>query len=475
MLDFKYNMHKPEIKLYNTLGKEKQIFKPIKEGKVGMYHCGPTVYDEPHIGNLKAYVFADTLRRMFEFNGYEVTQVINITDIGHLSDDGDEGEDKMTKAIKREGKAMTLKSMREIADSYYASFRNAIKELNILDANVYPFASDHIKEDIDMINILLAKDVAYKTSRGIYFDTSKNKDYGKLGQTEGEESRIGEDSEKKNYKDFAVWKFDNDLGYEADFGKGFPGWHIECSAMSDKYLGKSFDIHTGGVDHIPVHHNNEIAQSESAHDGAALANYWIHNAFLIINGGKMAKSMGQFLTLESLKEKGINPIIYRYWLLTARYSTPVNFSYEALEDSSRAYSNLIDLISNILNEENKNNHSEIYNNYLLNFTTFVNDDLDTPKAIALLWSLLKDIEVSNDEKTSLVEEFDRVLGLNLIENARKITEINIPQKVKKLIEEREIARKNKDWATSDLIRMKINDLGYKIEDLDIDSYKVSKL
>ena len=476
-----------DIFLYNTLGKTKQKFVPITPGKIGMYHCGPTVYDYPHIGNLKAYVFADTLRRVFEYNGYEVNQVINITDIGHLSSDGDEGEDKMTKAILREGKPMTLISMREIADFYYTSFKDACKDLNILSATTYPFASDHIKEDVEMISTLLEKDIAYKTSRGIYFDTSKKADYGKLGQVDGEESRIGEDSEKINYKDFAVWKFDDKLGYDTPFGKGFPGWHIECSAMSSKYLGNSFDIHTGGVDHIPVHHNNEIAQSECAHDGAPLANYWMHNAFLIFDGGKMAKSSGTFITMETLKEKGISPLAYRYWLLTARYSTAINFSYEALEDASRAYAKLIDSISGLLTDATDKNkqqaeESDTFKEYKINFSTFVNDDLDTPKAIALMWSLLKDVEIENNEKIKLIEEYNKVLGLQIIEKAKENKQMeedieeNLPEEVRNLIEKREEARKNKDWGESDLLRMKINDLGYKIVDAGADSKpKISKI
>jgi cysteinyl-tRNA synthetase len=449
-----------------------------------MYHCGPTVYDQPHIGNLRSYVFADTLRRVFEYNGYEVNQVINITDIGHLSSDGDEGEDKMTKAIKREGKTMTLQSMREIADYYYNSFRDASNDLNIIPATTYPFASDHIKEDIEMISTLLQKDIAYKTSRGIYFDTSKKSDYGKLGQVEGDESRIGEDSEKRNYKDFAVWKFDDKLGYETPFGKGFPGWHIECSAMSAKYLGDSFDIHTGGVDHIPVHHNNEIAQSECTHDGAPLANYWLHNAFLIFDGGKMAKSTGTFITIETLKEKGISPLAYRYWLLTARYSTSINFSYEALEDALRAYNKLIDSVSSIITTVKKYNddESDTFKEYLNNFLNFVNDDLDTPKAIALLWSLLKDVEIENDEKIKLIESFDKVLGLNIIKlagekaSATESLEEELPQEIRLLIEAREKARQNKDWAEADLLRIKINELGYKMEDSKSDlKPKISKI
>ncbi len=481
-----------KIYLFNTLGKEKQEFTPIQEGLVKMYHCGPTVYDYPHIGNLRAYVFADTLRRVFEYNNYKVEQVINVTDIGHLSDDGDSGEDKMTKALKRENKSMTLESMREIANFYYNSFIQSSKELNIEAATHYPFASDHIQDDIEMIEQLLAKDVAYKTSRGIYFDTSKKSDYGKLGQIEGDESRIGEDSEKRNYKDFAVWKFDEKIGYEAPFGKGFPGWHIECSAMSRKYLGKTFDIHTGGIDHIPVHHNNEIAQSECAND-ADFVNYWMHCAFLVISGGKMAKSLGNFITLETLKEHGVPPLVYRYYLLTARYSTQLNFSYEALEDAKRAYNNLIDSVSKIsktiessINPHENNNKgatdntdfSEKFEEYEHNFRQFVNDDLDTPKAIALIWTLLKDADINTEEKIKLIESFDKVLGLNIIDSAHAKNEenSNIPEEIIKLVEERNTARANKDWAKSDTIRDQIKELGYVVEDSgEGHSSKISKI
>lgn len=480
-----------KIYLFNTLGKEKQEFTPITAGIVKMYHCGPTVYDYPHIGNLRAYVFADTLRRVFEYNNYKVEQVINVTDIGHLSDDGDSGEDKMTKALKRENKPLTLESMREVANFYYNSFIQSSKELNIESATYYPFASDHIQEDIEMIEQLLIKDIAYKTSRGIYFDTSKKSDYGKLGQTEGDESRIGEDSEKRNHKDFAVWKFDEKIGYEAPFGKGFPGWHIECSAMSRKYLGKTFDIHTGGIDHIPVHHNNEIAQSECAND-ADFVNYWMHCAFLVISGGKMAKSLGNFVTLDTLKDHGISPLVYRYYLLTARYSTQLNFSYEALADAKRAYNNLIDSIVKIskTTESSINAHgnnkgttdntdfSEKFNEYEHNFRQFINDDLDTPKAIALVWNLLKDADVNTEEKIKLIEKFDKVFALDIIKSAilKNEENSNIPEEIIKLIGERNIARLNKDWNQSDSIREKIKELGYLVEDSsDGHSSKISKI
>lgn len=297
---------KNPVFLYDTLKKEKREFSPIKEGEVSMYHCGPTVYDYLHIGNLRTFLLADFLRRVFEFNGYKVHQVMNITDIGHLTSDADSGDDKMTKALIREGKELTLENMKQLALFYSDVFKNDLKNLNILTPNSLPMASDHIQEDIDLISLLTKKGFTYKTSDGLYFDTLKYPEYGKLGgisviDEKELQSRLAQNSEKKDPRDFALWKFNNTLGYEAPWGKGFPGWHIECSAMSMKYLGESFDIHTGGIDHISVHHNNEIAQSESV-TGKPLANYWLHGAFLTVKDSKMAKSSGEFITLKSLVE-----------------------------------------------------------------------------------------------------------------------------------------------------------------------------
>ncbi len=428
-----------------------------------MYNCGPTVYDYAHIGNFRSYVFADTLRRTLEYLGLTVSQVINVTDVGHLSGDGDEGEDKMTKALKREGKPMNTKAMRKIADFYFKAFKNDISKLNIELPGQFPFASDHIKEDVALVKTLLDKGFAYKTSDGIYFDTKKDSQYGKLGglsDQKEDRARIVTNPEKKNSRDFALWKFNSELGYEASIGKGFPGWHIECSAMSMKYLGETFDIHTGGIDHIPVHHNNEIAQSESA-TGKPLAHYWLHNGFVNIGEDKMAKSEGNFITLQTLIEKKINPVAYRYWLLQARYSTQVNFSWEALKSAETAFEKLVKQYQELPGG------GVVDENYLDKFKSFMEDDLDTPKALALVWEILKDENLAQADKKMTLLDMDRVLGLDLehAEIAQSIFTIDkLPDDIQKLIKERENARKNKDFATSDKIRNTLKGEGYLIED-----------
>lgn len=441
-----------EIFLQNTLSGKKEVFKPIKEGEVSMYNCGPTVYNFAHIGNLRSYVFADTLRRIFEYNGLKVRQVVNVTDIGHLSSDNDDGEDKMTKALKREGKPLTLEAMREVAGFYFTEFRNDLKSLNIESAEEYPFASDHIRENIELIQKLFDGEYLYKTSDGIYFDTSKFPNYGKLGNikiSDDVESRIGSNPEKKNQRDFAVWKFNEELGYEASFGKGFPGWHIECSSMSVKYLGAEFDVHTGGIDHIPVHHNNEIAQAVCA--GYPYARYWLHNAHLNIGEDKMAKSGDNFITLRTLQEKKIDPIALRYVFLGARYSSPLQFSWETLSGAENALKRLREKISTLPDGGNVAQ---------TDFNLIINDDLDTPRALALVWDILKEEKIDDADKKATILDFDRVLGLNLNE---KVT-IEIPENVQNLIIERDMARADKNFTKSDELRQKIEDFGFEVKD-----------
>lgn len=442
----------------------KEKFSPIVEGKVSMYNCGPTVYNYAHIGNLRAYIFADVLRRMFEYNEHEVKQVINVTDIGHLSSDNDDGEDKMTKALKREEKPLTLEAMREVADFYFMEFKKDLADLNIKSPYKFPFASDHIKEDIELIEKLNKLEYTYAISDGIYFDTSKFPDYGKLGniKTSTEtESRIGENLEKKSQRDFAVWKFNKDLGYDTPFGKGFPGWHIECTAMSVKYLGEEFDIHTGGIDHIPVHHNNEIAQAVCA--GYPYAKFWLHNAHLNItteNGSdKMAKSGENFITLRTLKEKNINPLALRYVFLGARYSSPISFSWDALEGAGTALKRLRENMGVFLDSNQADNENKRIN-YKKKFNSYINDDLDTPKALALLWEVNSDKELSVRDKEYLFLDFDRVLGLNL----KKYEFFEIPEFVMKLFEQRNEARKNRDFAKSDEFRVEIEKQGFEVKD-----------
>jgi cysteinyl-tRNA synthetase len=467
-------MDKVEIKLHNTLTDKKEVFAPIIKGRVSMYNCGPTVYDRAHIGNLRAYVFADTLRRMFEYFGYSVDQIINITDVGHLSGENegnaDQGEDKMTKALKREGKTLNRDNMYEVATKYLNIFKEDIRELNIKEAKEYPRAADHIQEDIDIIQILENKGFTYKTSDGIYFDTSKYKDYGRLGNIDVEKLKAGArvtiNSEKKNTTDFALWKFNESLGWSSPWGNGFPGWHIECSAMSRKYLGQPFDIHTGGIDHISIHHNNEIAQSECAFD-KPLANFWLHNGFLNIKGGKMAKSAGGTLHLGSLEEDGIFPIAYRYWLLTAHYHVPINFSKEAVLASQNAFVKLISTLSKFPSG------GKVNADYKEKFGEAIANDLDTPNALALVWTLLKDEKVGDADKLATIMDFDQVFGLDLLHNIANMNiednEVDISiisPEIKTMLEEREKARLAKDWQKADMIRENIKKFGYEVVDVD---------
>ena len=454
-----------EIHLHNTLSGKKEIFKPIKAGEVSMYNCGPTVYNYAHIGNLRSYIFADTLRRMFKWNGYKVKQVINITDVGHLTSDADFGEDKMEKGAKREGK-----SALEISKFYTEAFFDDLQKLNIEKKDIlFPRATDYIAEQIEMIKELEQKGFTYQTSDGIYFDTAKFPDYGKLGNINlkglEEGSRIGVNDEKKNITDFALWKFSpknekREMEWPSPWGVGFPGWHIECSAMSKALLGQPFDLHTGGIDHIPVHHNNEIAQSVCA-SGLPFVHYWMHNAFLNIgdNDEKMAKSGENFIRLQTLVEKNIDPLAYRYLLLTARYSSPLQFSWEALEGAQTALNRLKRFVKTTMIVGDSNN--EKVNQYKNLFSEYINDDLDTPKALALVWDIIKDDEISDAQKKELILDFDKVFGLEL---GKEIQLTEIPTEVSDLISARDRARAEKDWKMSDELRQKIENLGFNVKD-----------
>lgn len=468
-----------DIKIHNTLSGKKEIFKPLESGVVSMYNCGPTVYDRAHIGNLRSYVFADILRRMFEYNGYSVRQIVNITDIGHLSGentgDADSGEDKMTKALARENMPMTLAAMKEVGTKYLDLFIEDLKELNIELPAEFPRASDNIAEDIELIKTLETKGFVYATSDGVYFDTAKFKGYGKLGKIHDKEgkddqtkekdtdskTRIAANPEKKNAADFALWKFDKNLGWDSPWGKGFPGWHIECSAMSRKYLGQPFDVHTGGIDHIPVHHNNEIAQSEAAY-GVPLAEYWMHNAFITVKNAKMAKSAGGFITLETLQNGSVSPLAYRYWLLTAHYRSPVNFTYEAVKAAQNALIRLMAAVSGYPEG------GKVIPSYKESFEALIDDDLDTPKAVALIWELLKDDDESDADKRATILDFDRVFGLNIasVPKVGGSVQEEIPADVQALADAREDARKAKDWKKADAFRLEIESRGFEILDND---------
>ena len=451
--------------LYNTLTRQKQEFKPLKKGKVGLYTCGPTVYDYAHIGNLRTYVFEDILKRVLMYNGFKVRHVMNITDVGHLTSDSDEGEDKLEKGSKREGKPIW-----KIVEFYTYAFKDDTHELNILEPDIWCKATDYIKEQIKFIKKLEKKGLTYQTSDGVYFDTLKYIDYSALaklnieGQQEG--ARVEINNEKKNPTDFALWKFSPKEGqrqmeWKSPWGIGFPGWHLECSVMSLKKLGKEFDIHCGGVDHIPVHHTNERAQNWGLTNRESVK-FWLHGEFLNVTGGKMAKSEGNFITIQTVKDKGFSPMAYRYFLLQAHYRTKLNFSWEALVAAQNGYDNLIRDIQKL------DQPSQTCNLFLEKFTNAINDDLNTPEALAVLQELLKSDKPSSSKRQTIIE-MDRVLGLNL--NQYK-TEKAISTEIQKLIDERQLARKNKDYEKSDELRQKLEDNGLRIKDLSDGGYEI---
>ena len=452
------------LKLYNTLTRKKEEFKPIKKGEVGMYTCGPTVYWYQHIGNLRSYIFADILKRVLLWKGYKVKQVMNVTDVGHLTSDADEGEDKMEKAAAKE-----KKSAKEIADYYWKIFREDFKKLNISEPDIWCKATEHIKEQIELIKKLEKKGYTYKTSDGIYFNTLKLKDYGKLARLKIEKLEAGKRiavGEKKNKTDFALWKFSKEgekrqQEWGSPFGVGFPGWHIECSAMSMKYLGEHFDIHTGGEDHIPIHHTNEIAQSEAA-TGKKFVNYWLHGAFLTFKGEKVSKSKGGLYTISELEEKGFSPLAYRYFTFTAHYKTPLNFSIENLKQAQQAYKRLKNIVSEIKDDK------QINQKYLDKFEFVINNDLDLPSALAVLWELVRDKKAKGKYRT--IEKIDEVFGLNLLKKDKQ----EVPKEILKLAEEREKARKETNFELADKLREELKKKGWQVEDTEKGS-KVKKI
>jgi len=456
------------LKLYNTLVRKKQAFKPIVEGKVGFYSCGPTVYWYPHIGNMRCYLFNDVLKRVLEFNGLEVKHVMNVTDVGHLTSDADSGDDKMEKEALKEGK-----TAKDIANFYLNVFKSDLKKLNIIPPTIWCKATEHIPEQIELIKKLEKKGFTYKTSDGIYFDTSKLKDYGKLARLDLENLKAGarvDLGDKKNKTDFALWKFSETPGvrqqeWESPWGLGFPGWHIECSAMSMKYLGETFDLHTGGIDHIPIHHTNEIAQTEAA-TGKKFVNYWMHNGFLTTKGEKASKSKGGLYTVSELQELGYSPLDYRMMCLQTVYRNSLDFTIEILNSSKATLEGLKNKIANIsLNQPGSDGKK-----YLEDFTKAVNDDLNTPKALGVLQKLLRDNSVSGSAKLSILEKMDSVLGLDLLKKEIVV----VPQEVRKLAEERWQAKKIKNFKLSDELRDKIVKLGFMILDKP-DGYEIKKI
>ena len=440
------------------MDRRKVPFKPLDEGRVGLYSCGPTVYDFAHLGNMRAYLFVDTLRRVLEYRGFDVHHVMNITDVGHLTDDADQGEDKLEVGSLRE-----KKSAWEVAKFFEQAFFRDLNLLNAEHPKETPKATDHIAEQIELIWELEKRGFTYRISDGIYFDTAKLRDYGKLGNLAEQDQKAGARVEvnldKLRPRDFALWKFSpkdstRQMEWPSPWGKGFPGWHIECSAMSVKYLGQPFDIHTGGVDHIAIHHTNEIAQTEAA-TGKNLANYWMHVEYLQQNGGKMAKSAGAFIRLDDIISRGYEPLVFRYFALGTHYRHPLNFTWEGIEAASNGLKNLREHVSRL-----SGSATSVPAELEDAFARAISDDLNTPQALALLQETLKNSQLDDGVKLAAVEAWDRVFGLKLMDS-RALT---VPDSVQALFSEYQAARKAKDFATSDRIRAELAQKGFHVED-----------
>jgi len=465
--------------LFNTLSRAKEEFIPLETGKAGIYCCGPTVYNFAHIGNLRAYFFEDILKRVLLYNGYDVKHVMNITDVGHLVSDDDEGEDKMEKGASREGKTVW-----EIAEFYTEAFKNDIAMLNILPPTVYCKATDFIKEQIDMVKCLDEKGYTYKTNDGVYFDTQKFPEYGKLAllDIEGleEGKRIAFSDEKKHKTDFALWKFSpkdqkRQMEWESPWGTGFPGWHIECSAMSIKFLGRHFDIHCGGVDHIPIHHTNEIAQAEAC-TGEKFVNYWLHGEFLIEEKGKMSKSAGEFLRLKTLVDKGYSPLDYRYFLLMTHYRKKIKFSFENLDAARNGYQNLKNKIKEIKSAaaQQSNTLTDDALKYKTKFHESINDDLNIGEGLAILWYALKDNALNDSDKVLLANEFDEILGLDLNKIEAEKPD-DVPEEIIGLANKRKEAKAAKDFKLADELRQQIKEKGYELLDKKGGEFEIKPL
>lgn len=441
------------LELYNSLSHKKELFEPLGPNQVSLYTCGPTVYNYPHIGNYRAYVFVDTLKRYLKHQKYNVLHVMNITDV----------DDKIIRDSQIQGKTLP-----EFTEFYTEAFYKDIEMLNIMKADIYTKATDYIPQMVTMIETLIEKGYAYKADdNSVYFDIHKDKEYGKLSQINVSELKnnadgrlIKDEYEKENAQDFALWKSwtesDGDIFWDTSLGKGRPGWHIECSAMSIDKLGESIDIHTGGVDLIFPHHENEIAQSECS-TGKDFVKYWMHNEHLLVDGAKMSKSVGNFYTLRDLIEKDISPLAFRYWLYTGHYRTRVNFTIEAVIGSAKALTRLYDAYKGLGDDIGTVNKQ-----YAQQLKDAMDDDLNTSKGIALIWELLKDNDLTPEDKKATLLDFDNVFGFNL----SNLKELDIPEDVKQLVENRETARLNKDWNKSDELRDKIKELGYEVKDTE---------
>lgn len=465
------------LELYNTMGRSMQKFTPRTPGKVGFYGCGPTVYNYAHIGNLRAFVFQDTLARSLRFLGYEVTHVMNVTDIGHLTGDNDDGEDKMVNQAREKGQ-----SVLEVAEFYTKAFFDDIDRLNILRPTVMCKATDHVDQMIRLIQRIEANGHTYSAGGNLYFDISTFPGYGALANFNPDDlkagTRVDVDENKRNPFDFVLWftksKFENQaLVWDSPWGRGYPGWHIECSAMSMEYLGEQFDIHTGGIDHIQIHHTNEIAQSEGA-TGKKWVNYWLHNEFLVMDKGKMSKSSGEFLTLQYLIDKGFDPLDYRFFLLGGHYRSQLTFSWESMESARNSRRSLVQRLARIT--ENAEAVPESLpadspaNEWIDRFRADIEQDLSTPRALSQLQGLIRDTDVPPAEALAAVALMDRVLGLNLIENAAALVASSKETgdlddgRIDALIAERADAKKAKNFARADEIRNQLKESGIILED-----------
>lgn len=461
------------LKLYNTLTRQKEVFKPLKEGEVSMYSCGPTVYNFAHIGNMRTYIFVDILRRVLKHNGYQLKGVMNITDVGHLESDSDTGEDKIQSAAKKQNR-----SPYEIADFYTQAFFKDLEKLNIERPEYIPKATDYIDQMIDFVQKLVEKGYGYETSDGIYFDISKFEDYGKLSKINLDDqiagARVEVNTEKRNPYDFALWKKapkEHIMQWPSPWGMGYPGWHIECSALSREFLGDEFDIHSGGVDHIPIHHENEIAQSEAL-TGKPAVKVWMHSEFMMVDNGKMSKSLGNTYTISDLQKMGYEPMDFRYFCLNTHYRKKLNFTFEGIEAAKVARKRLIEQLQ--AHKSAQDTNKEALKDYYARFDEAVNDDLNIPLALGVLWTALK------EPKSKAVYEFalyaDNVLGLMLEQSTdqkAQVQEQEIPQEIEELAQQRLQAKKSKNYALADELREQINSKGYVIVDTP-QGYKITK-
>ena len=449
-----------DIYFYNTLTKNKELFKSIEPGKVKIYSCGPTVYKDATIGNMRTNLFQDTLRRVLKYNGYEIKHVMNITDVGHLVSDGDEGEDKMLKSAREEHKTPM-----EIAEHYTKLFFNDLERLNIEIPEIVCKATEHIKEMLELVEKIMERGYAYETSTAIYFDVSKLDEYGILSGVNLREQKAGArvevDPEKRNPYDFALWikaPENHLMKWNSPWGPSYPGWHIECSAMSTKYLGEVFDIHTGGIDLIPTHHENEIAQSKGA-CGKIPAHYWMHGEYLLINGGKMSKSLGNVYLMDDIINRGYEPLVYRLFNFSCHYKGKLNFTWEGIEAASVSLNRLREGYQKHLNGTNTVS-DDVINDMENRFHQDINDDLNMPLAMSVVWEAVKYPEKS-PKIAQLLEKFDTVLGIKITE---KKEEQPIPEEILDLVEQRKLARNEKNWAESDRLRDLIVEKGYNIKD-----------